>query len=205
MNVNNQDITASNVVKDLGLLVSDDLKWMTHINNKLLSSNKSLHFIKCNFPFTVSRSFKLRFVNMCIKNNIFYASPVWFPSLCYTRKLERFHRKCLKWVIGSRPYQDQFFLTKALPICYHLIFNNVLLFYKMLHGHTELPFSAFFFLKVTISRKSTIVSKIQTAKKLRSRNSSFIGLIRLGVDIFAPLESFKRRVKELLLERTVNF
>ena len=31
--VRDQDIIASNSVKDLGLLVSDDLNWMTHINN----------------------------------------------------------------------------------------------------------------------------------------------------------------------------
>ena len=79
--VNNQDITASNVVKYLGLLVSDDFNWMTHINNQLLSCNKSHQFIKRNFPFTVFQSIKLMFVNMCIKSIIFYASPVWFPLL----------------------------------------------------------------------------------------------------------------------------
>ena len=100
--VNDQDITASNVVKELGLLVSDDLNWMIHIN-KLLSCNKSLHFIRRNFPFTFSQSTKLMFGNMCIKSIIFNASPVWFPSLCYIRKLDSFNRKCLKWVIGSLP------------------------------------------------------------------------------------------------------
>ena len=72
--VNNQDITASNVVKDLGLLVSDYLNWMIHINNRLLSCNKSLHFIRRSFPFTVSQSTKLMFVNMRIKS-IFLCIP----------------------------------------------------------------------------------------------------------------------------------
>ena len=64
--VNNQDITASNVVEDLNLLVSDDLNWMKQIKNKLLSCNKSFNFIICIFSFTVSHSSKLMFVNMCI-------------------------------------------------------------------------------------------------------------------------------------------
>ena len=122
-----------------------------------------------------------------------------------------FNRKCLKLVIDSIPYKDHFFLTKTLPICYHFICNDVLLFYKMLHRLTELPFSTYFFFKVTTSRKSTIVCTIQTAKKWQTEKfffhrveKSVIELIRLGVDIFAPLESFKRRVKELLLERTVS-
>ena len=46
--VKNQDKTA-NVVKDLGFVFSDVLNWMLHIHNKLLSYNKSLHFIKRNF------------------------------------------------------------------------------------------------------------------------------------------------------------
>ena len=115
--VNNQGITVPNVVEDLGLLVSDDLNWMTQINNRLLSCNKLLLFIKRNFPFTVSQSTKLMFViYMCNRSEIFYASHFWFPSLCYIRKLESFNQKCLKWVIGSMPYQDQLFLTKTLPI-----------------------------------------------------------------------------------------
>ena len=141
---------------------------------------------------------------------IFYASPVWFPSLCYIRKLESFNRKCLKWANGSIPYEDQLFLTKTLPICYHLIFNDVLLFYKMLHDLTELPFSAYFF-KVTTRRKSTILCTIRTAKKLQTEKfffhrveKSVNEMIRLGVDIFAPLDSFNRRSKELLLEGTVS-
>ena len=69
--VNDQDITASNVVRDLGLLVSDDLNWMIHINHKLLSCNNSLHSIRRNFPFTVSQSTKLMFANMYIKGIIF--------------------------------------------------------------------------------------------------------------------------------------
>ena len=75
VNVNDRDITASNVVKDLGLLVSDDLDWMIHIYNKLLSCNKSLHFIRRNFLFTVSQSTKLMFVNMFIKSIIFLCFP----------------------------------------------------------------------------------------------------------------------------------
>ena len=148
---------------------------------------------------------------MCIKKITFNASPVWFPSFCCIRKLGNFDRKCLKWVIGSMPYKDQIFLPKTLPIYYPLIINNVILFYKMLHGLTELPFSAYFFFKVTTSRKTTIISTIQTAKKRQTEkfffnrvDKSVNELIRLGVDIFAPLESFKMRVKELLLERTVS-
>ena len=73
--VNDQDIAASNLVKDLGLLVSDDLNWMIHINNKLLSCNKSVHFIRRNFPFTVSQSTKLMFVNICKKEYHFLCIP----------------------------------------------------------------------------------------------------------------------------------
>ena len=109
------------------------------------------------------------------------------------------------------PCKDQLFLTKTLPICYHLIFNNVLLFTEMLHSLTELPFSAYFFFNLTTSRKSTIFSSIQTGKKWQTEKfffhrveKSVNELIRLGVDTFAPLEFFKRTVKELLLEKNLS-
>ena len=148
---------------------------------------------------------------MCIKNLNFYASPVCFSSLGYIRELESFNRKCLKWVIGSMTCKNQLFLTKTLPICYHLNFNDVLLFYKMLHGLTELPFSAFLFFKVITSRNYAILCTIHISKKWQTEKCFFHRveksvneLIRIGVDIFFALESFKKRVKELLLERTMS-
>ena len=64
--------------------------------------------------------------------------------------------------------------------------------------------SAHFFFKVTTSRKTTILCAVQTAKKWQTKKfffhrveKSVNELFRLGVDIFAPLATFRRKVKEL--------
>ena len=99
-----------------------------------------------------------------------------------------------------KAHKDQLFLSKTLPICYHLIFQDVVLFYKILHGLTELPFSAYSIFKVTSSRKSTILSTIVTAKKWQTEKFFFhrVGksvneLIHLGVDPLRSLRVFQEK------------
>ena len=69
--VNNQPVQSINLLKDLGLLVSSDLTWSDHISKKLLSSNKSFHFIKRSIPYHIPLSVKLRFINTCVKSVFF--------------------------------------------------------------------------------------------------------------------------------------
>ena len=102
--VNNQPVQSINLLKDLGLLVISDLTWSDHISKKLLSSNKSFHFIKRSIPYHIPLSVKLRFINTCVKSIFLYASPVWSPSLTMLRKLENFNRKCFTWVTGHLPF-----------------------------------------------------------------------------------------------------
>ena len=170
------------------------------------------HFILSNAIFlSLSLNPKSSCLLTCVSRVSFFMHPLFGFLLYVQTKNQCFNRNCLKWVIGSMPYKDQLILTKTLSTCYHLIFNDVWLFCKMLHGPTELPFPAYYFFKVTTSRKSTIFCTTQTAKKWQTEKLLFHRvekpvneLIRLGVDIVAPLESFKRRVKELLLEKTVS-
>ena len=131
--------------KTFGLLVSSDLTWSDHISKKLLSSNKSFHFIKRSIPYHIPLSVKLMFINTCVKSILLNASPVWSPSLTMLRKLENFNRKGLTWVTGHLSYLKQLSLTNSLPISFTLIFNDLILFHKMLNGYSELPFAVLFF------------------------------------------------------------
>ena len=161
--VYNQPVHSINLLKDLGLLVSTDLTWSDHISKKLLSSNKSFHFIKRSIPYHIPLSVKLMFINTCVKNILLYASPVWSPSFTMLRKLENFNRKCLTWVTGHFSYLKQLSLTNLLPISFTLIFNDLILFHKMLNGDLELHFAAYYF-KVTTSRSSALMA-VKTARR----------------------------------------
>ena len=62
----------------------------------------------------------------CVSRVSFFMHPL-FGFLRFIRNFENFNRKCLKWIIGLMPFRSQLFSTKTLSICYHLIFNDVLL------------------------------------------------------------------------------
>ena len=136
----------------------------TMLVKKLLSSNKSFHFIKHSIPYHIPLSVKLMFINTCVKSVLVYANPVWSPSLTMLRKLENFNRKILTWVTGHLPYLKHFSLTNSLPILFTLIFNDLMLFHKKLNGDSELLFAAYFYFKVTTSRSSALMA-VKTARR----------------------------------------
>ena len=210
--VNNQPVHSINLLKDLGLLVSSDLTWSNHIRKKLLSSNKSFHFIKRSIPYHIPLSVKLMLINTCVKSILLYASPVWSPSLTMLRKLENFNRKCLTWVTGHLPYLKQLSLTNSLPISFTLIFNDLILFHKMLNGDSELPFAAYYYFKVTTSRSSTLM-KVKPARiwstetffTHRTARAVNYMLKTTEIDFFTSLRRFRSTLKDFLLERSKLF
>ena len=212
--VNNQPVHSINLLKDLGLLVSSDLTWSDHIGKKLLSSNKSFHFIKRSIPYHIPLSVKLMFINICVKSILLYAShvPVWSPSLTMLRKLENFIRKCLTWVTGHLPYLKQLSSRNSLRISFTLIFNDLILFHKMLNGDSELLFAAYYYFKVTTLRSSALRT-VKTARRWstetffthRTARAVNYMLKTSEIDFFTSLSRFRSTLKDFSLERSKLF
>ena len=152
------------------------------------------------------------FINTCVKSILLYASPVWFPSLTMLRKLKNFYRKCLTWITGHLPYLKQLSLTNSLPISFTLIFNDLILFHKMLNGDSELPFAAYYYLKVTTSRSSALMT-VKTARRWstetffthRTARAVNYMLKTTEIDFFTSLRRFRSTLKGFLLELSKLF
>ena len=97
---NDTAITISNSVKDLGVNSCPDLNWNNHINIKLGKSMRSFYYIKRTVPFSAPVKTKFSVYVACFQSILLYNSCAWNPNVTLLKKLEKFHKKAVKWVSG---------------------------------------------------------------------------------------------------------
>ena len=82
-------------IKDTGFIISDNITWDNHIQNKLIAALKAYQFLKRIDPYSVSPSTKLMYYRVRVPSFLLYESQVKCPSIYYRRNLELFETECL--------------------------------------------------------------------------------------------------------------
>ena len=80
--MHNQELEAVDAAKYVGVTISKDLSWNTHINNITSTANKTLGFIKRK-DVTKNKDIKTMAYNSLVSPQAEYASAVWSP---YTKE-----------------------------------------------------------------------------------------------------------------------
>ena len=71
-----------------------------------------------------------------------YSIPVFgAPDVGSMIRLEHVQKKALYWIHGRRDYVASLACLKILPICYQLIYTDMLVLYKLFHGRYEINVS----------------------------------------------------------------
>ena len=73
-----QKLLFTNMEKDLGVLISDDLEWNSHVNSAVNKVNQKLWQIKHVFKFMDEKMMKLLFVSL-VRPHLEYAASIWNP------------------------------------------------------------------------------------------------------------------------------
>ena len=137
------ELPVVNTIKDLGIIVFDNLYWDKHIQTKLIAARKSFQFLKRNLPRNVCTRTKLPYYRLCVLSVLLYGSQIWYPSLVYRLKLESFNMECLKWFTGLSNYLEQLAATYTLPVSFYLVFQDMLFLNKTIHGKYDLNIKDF--------------------------------------------------------------
>ena len=128
--------------KYLGMTISKDLSWNTHINNITSTANKTLGFVKRNV-FTKNKDIKTRAYNSLVRPQVEYASAVWSP---YTKeninKIEKVQRAA-RWISNDYPsYSSVTVMLSNLGL--RSLENRrtdtrLSMFYKIVYGLVAIP------------------------------------------------------------------
>ena len=78
----------------------------------------SFHYIKRTVPFSAPIKTKLSVYVACVQSILLYNSCVWNPKMTLLKKMEKSHKKAVKWVSGRDNYVAALLTLRILPICY---------------------------------------------------------------------------------------
>jgi hypothetical protein len=78
--INGKNIPVKTFAKDLGIIISDNLKWENHCFHVLNKCRKCFFSLRASIPYVTSKFIKLNFYRSCVLSILFYGSQIWYPS-----------------------------------------------------------------------------------------------------------------------------
>ena len=119
--MHNQELESVDTAKYLGVNISKDLSWNTHINNITASANRTSGFLKRNVQ-TKNKDIRTLAYNSLVCPQVEYGSAVWSP---YTEenkdKIEMVQRRAARWV--SNDYSTYSSVTEMMSNLVWRLFN----------------------------------------------------------------------------------
>ena len=150
-------LTRSKTYKYLGLHLSDDFKWTTHISRITKKAYQQLRFVRRNTR-NLPISFRETAYKSLIRPHVEYCSSVWDPhTLSDTQKIERLQRQATRYVTGdyrrSSSVSEMLHNLKWTNLSTRRSVNKLTMIYKILNGHSAITPNNFFEFNKTQTRK----------------------------------------------------
>ena len=144
--INGRLIEPSKTEKDLGVVVSQDLKPREHINTIISKANQTLGMIRRSFVHLDKDIFLLTYKSL-VRPIMEYCHTAWSPHLVRDiNLLENVQRRATKMVIGmhSLPYEERLKKLDLFPLAHRRHRGDLILVYKMFKGLIDMKIEDFF-------------------------------------------------------------
>ena len=194
--------------KYLGMNISKDPSWNTHINNITASANRTLGFVERNVQ-TNNKYIRTLAYNSLVCPQVEYGSAVWSP---YTKenkdKIEMVQRRAARWV--SNDYTTYSSVTEMMSNLGRRSLENrrydagLLMFYKIVYGLDAIPVPSYFEHPEVYTRHTHPLAYIQIHTSICYYQYSFFPMTvvlwnRLPADLVLnpDLDSFQAGVRKI--------
>ena len=135
-----QDIVALDSLRDLGVLVSDNLSWSAHYDLLCSRAYQILGLLKRVFNNVFSIAGKKRLYISLVRSQLTYYSVVWRPHFIKDiTTLEKIQHRATKYILSyfSSDYKSRLISLNMLPLMMQLELYDILLFIKSLKYPSE--------------------------------------------------------------------
>ena len=145
--LNHQLIKSCSTQNDLGILVSDNLKWSPHINNIVAKANKMLGFLRRNcFHLTDIRARRLLYLSL-VRSHLSFGCEIWAPQgpSADLLRLEGIQRRATKFVLQdyTSSYVVRLKKLNLIPVSYWHEIKDIIFLYKCKSGMYELDINLY--------------------------------------------------------------
>jgi hypothetical protein len=121
--------------KDLGILVSSDLKWGPHIQKMVTKANRMLGLLKRTCLEIANVRVRRALFLTLVKSQLTYGSEVWCPSSTYLcKKIEGVQRRATLRILwkkrGEMTYVERLTELNPIPLVYDREKKDITLYFK---------------------------------------------------------------------------
>ena len=147
--IDDTTIESTSVVKDLGVVMSKNLKWGPQIDRVYRTASLTSYQILKAFKTKNIWIFKKLYVTY-IRPKCEYNTSVWSPYLLKDiHKIERIQKRftkiaCIKCNIPFKDYQDRLYKIGLKTLQHRRIIIDLILLYKIINGLSDLRFDQYF-------------------------------------------------------------
>ena len=145
-----QDLQVAIATKDLGVTVSNNLSWSTHISQMCAKANRTLGLTKrvCGKDIVDQETRKLLYITL-VRSQLEYASNLWSPYTIKERALiENVQRRATKFILNhySRDisYKDRLLKLHLLPLEFRREISDFIFLYKYKCGILNVDFGSLY-------------------------------------------------------------
>ena len=102
--VNLSSINLMNVSSqsDLRVVVTSNLKWDNHIDNRISKARKSFFFMKSTFPWSTPSKTIYNLYGSMVLSVLLHGAVICSPSISSLKKMESFQKLCFRWIFGKK-------------------------------------------------------------------------------------------------------
>ena len=152
--INSIELGSVTEEKDLSVLFHKDLKFSSHISQKINKANTMLAIIKRTFEYLHQEIF-LRLFKALVRPHLQYANVVWYPH--YKNVIEAVYsvqRRSTKLLpeLRNLPYKERLMKLKLPTLAYGRVNGYLIQTYKIIHGFESIPMERCFVLSESRTR-----------------------------------------------------
>ena len=204
-------IPSKPAIKDLGIYISHDLRWATHVDYIYNNASQYSYQILKTFRSKNIWTYRKLLITY-IRPKVEYNTPVWSPYLKDDiDKIERVQRDYTKRIffrcgISFNSYEDRLNKLNIRSLRHRRVQFDLILLYKIIHGTSDLNFSDYFVFRQNPYNLRGNSHKIDTLQNYRScqwsntffaRVTKYWNLLPDDVASLPTLHTFKMKLKQL--------
>ena len=131
-------------IKNLGVTITNDLRWNTHVNNVCTKANRTLGFLRRNLH-SCPQEVKEAAYKGLVRSVLEYGSSVWDPpGVILQEELESVQKRAARFVTGNYKYETGSMTGILGQLKWESFkkrrkYNRLILLYKGLKGKASIP------------------------------------------------------------------
>ena len=211
-NVHGNVIGKVNEIRDLGVLVSNDLTFTSHINGIVSKANQTWATVRRVFDRKPNPRLMRPLFESLVRSKLEYNTVSWYH---FTKenleKIERVQRRATRHMVGDQlDYKNRLVTLKMLPLSYRREMSDLNFMYKCTNGGIDLDVSKYVIFRERrgdpMVMQSLSFCRTETfCRSYFNRVHSYWNALPVGTRCAGSLQTFKRSVAnfyaDLLSER----